>query len=313
MSPPVRPPRLLTLLLAAVSATLVSTPAWSQSVERIVYASVLDQSGRPVTDLAAKDFTVRENNIEREVLRVSPATEPFDIAVLVDTSQEAESLIPDFRQGLLEFIKAMADRHEIAVIGFGQRPTLLVDYTRDVRRLETRVGRIFAQTDSGAYLMEGIVEVSRGLRTRESSRRALVVITSEGQEFSNRYSREVLDEMRESGVVLEAFVVADKPGVSRAFEVGDQVSVAAPAGIPDQSTQERALALTDGVRVTGGRREDLVTSRGLAARLRDLADELNNQYRLIYARPSALIPPTSIEVQSTRPELRVRATRIPPK
>jgi hypothetical protein len=51
----------------------------------------------------------------------------------------------------------------------------------------------------------------------------------------------------------------------------------------------------------------------LGAKLRDLADELNNQYRVIYARPAALIPPTSIEVQSTRPELKVRATKIPPK
>jgi Ca-activated chloride channel family protein len=209
MSLPARPHRLLIPLLAAVSGLLEPSPTWSQSVERIVYASVLDRSGHPVTDLTARDFTVRENNIEREVLRVSPATEPFDIAVLVDTSQEAESFIPDFRRSLLEFFQAMANRHEIALIGFGERPTVLVDYTRDTGRLEAGIGRIFAQTGSGAYLMEGIIETSRGLRTRARSRRAIVVIASESQEFSNRDSRDVLDEVRQSGVVLEAFIVAE--------------------------------------------------------------------------------------------------------
>jgi len=314
MSLPACPRRLLIPLLAAVSGILVSSPAWSQSSERIVYASVLDRSGRPVTDLAARDFTVRENNIEREVLRVSPATEPFDIAVLVDTSQEAESFIADFRRGLREFFQAMANRQEIALIGFGERPTVLVDYTRDTRRLEAGIGRIFAQTGSGAYLMEGIIETSRAFRTRASLRRAVVVITSESQEFSNRDSREVLDELRQSGVVLEAFVVAGNTVVSRAAEAGaTRQDLTARAAIADQASRERSIAVTEGPRLTGGRREDLVTSMVLGTRLRDLADELSNQYRLIYARPAALIPPTSIEVRSTRPELRVRATRIPPK
>ena len=74
MPPPVRPYRLPILLLAALSATLIPDPARGQSVERIVYATVLDRAGAPVADLAASDFVVRENNVEREVLRISPAT-----------------------------------------------------------------------------------------------------------------------------------------------------------------------------------------------------------------------------------------------
>jgi hypothetical protein len=32
----------------------------------MVYASVLDRAGRPVTEVAAKDFAVRENNTEAD-------------------------------------------------------------------------------------------------------------------------------------------------------------------------------------------------------------------------------------------------------
>jgi len=51
-------------LVLSVALSAIPVSASSQSVERIVYASVLDRAGRPVTDVAAKDLTVRENNID---------------------------------------------------------------------------------------------------------------------------------------------------------------------------------------------------------------------------------------------------------
>lgn len=87
------------ILFVALSAIPVS--ASSQSVERIVYASILDRAGRPVTDVTANGLTVRENNIDRRVLRVYRAIEPLDVAILVDTSQDAEVLFADFRRGSL--------------------------------------------------------------------------------------------------------------------------------------------------------------------------------------------------------------------
>lgn len=308
-----RSPGVLAPILIGIAMAGVPDRLWSQSVERTVYVSVLNQAGVPVTDLAARDVVVREGNTEREVLRVSPATEPLDIAVLVDNSQEAEPFIGDFRRGLVEFFKAIDDRHQIAVIGFGQRPTVLVDYTHDLKRLEGGTGRVFAQAGSGAYLLDGIIETVRGLQKRENSRRALVVISSEGQEFSNRYSREVLDDLRQSGAIVEAFVIVDRSAASRTFDTGTPRQPPEEAAtLSDQGARERELALSEAARITGGRRQDLLTSMALGGRLRELAAELNKQYRVVYARPPALIPPDSIEIQTRRPELRVRATRIPP-
>lgn len=298
--------------LALFGLVLIPAVVSSQSVERIVYASVVDQAGGPVRDLAVRDFVVRENSGEREVLRVSPATEPLDLAVLVDTSQAVEPFIADLRRGLTEFLKAIGTRHQIALIGFGQRPTALVDYTRDMKRVTDGANRLFAQSGSGAYLMDALIDVSRGLRKRENTRRSVLVITSEGPEFSNRYSSDVLDEVRESGARTDVFVITERPASSRALDASQQ-DLSASTSLQDQTAQQRAIALNEAPRMTGGRRDDLVSSMGLGARLRALANELNNQYRVVYARPAALIPPTSIEVQMTRPELSVRATRIPPK
>jgi Ca-activated chloride channel homolog len=297
------------ILVVALSAIPVS--ASRQLVERMVYASVLDRAGRPVTEVAASDLTVRENNIDRDVLSVSRATEPFDIAVLVDTSQDAEPFIPDFRQGLLDFFKAISNRQEIALIGFGQRPSILVDYTRDTRRLEAGVARIVAHTGSGAYLMDSIIETSRSLRNRERSRRQVVVITSEGRELSDRNSEDVLGQVQSSGIILEAFVVVGgKPHVPSAFEAGTRPR-ALPTAIPDQPSHERAIALAEVVKETGGSRENILTARTLGAKLRELSVRLNNQYRVIYEGSPGLTAPDSIEIVTTRPDLRVRVTGIP--
>jgi Ca-activated chloride channel family protein len=297
------------ILLVALSAIPVS--ASSQSVERMVYASVLDRAGRPVSGVDAKDLTVRENSIDHAVLRISRAMEPIDIAVMVDTSQDAEAFIPDFRRGLLDFVRVINGRHEVTLIGFGQRPSMLVDYTRDTRRLEAGVARIFVLRGSGAYLMDSIIETSRSLRTRERPRREMIVITSERGELSDRHAADVSGEVQRSGFTLDAFVVVD---TQQAVGPASEARVPdwnLPSAAQDQSANERAVALTDAIKRTGGRREDLVTAGMLGAKLRELATRLNNQYRVIYEGPPRLSAPASIEIVSTRSDLRVRVTGIP--
>ena len=56
-----------------------------------MYVSALNDAGAPVPDLGPSDFIVREDNMAREVLRVEPAVEPMQIALLVDTSQAARN------------------------------------------------------------------------------------------------------------------------------------------------------------------------------------------------------------------------------
>jgi Ca-activated chloride channel family protein len=280
------------LFVLAVSLLRPDT-IWAQAEERTIYASVLDQSEAPVPGLSAADFIVREGGTAREVLRVSPATEPLQIAVLVDTSNAIEPHILELRRALSAFFKEMAGKHEIALIGFGERPTVLVDYTRDLSRLEKGIGLVFARPDSGAYLLEAIIEASRGLQRRKATRPVIVSILTEGPEFSDRYHQTVFDELRESRATFHSLAL-NKRSVST-----------------DPSARELDLVLSDGTRMTGGRREDLLTAMALSSELRSLAAELNNQYLVVYSRPRVLIPADTLEVSVKRSGLTVRARRVP--
>ena len=268
--------------------------AASQARDHAVYASVLTKKGVPVTTLGASDFVVREQGAEREVVDAAPASEPLRIAVLADTSRAMEPYINDMRRALRGFFREMNGNADIALFEFGDRPTRLVDYTRDPARLEEGIGRLFSRPVSGAYLLDAIVDASRDLRLRESARPVIVVISGQGPEFSQRFHQDVLKDLRASRAAIYSMVVTRR----RVPLLNDGI-------------REREVTLSEGAAQTGGRREDLLTSMSLPDKLNALARELKSQYRVVYSRPDTRTPVTRVDVGVRRPDLKVRASRVP--
>ena len=114
-------------------------------------------------------FQIREDGVRREVVRVSRATEPIDIAILVDNSAAARDDVTFLRNGLSNFVAKIAPGNHVAVIALADRPTILVDYTDDTKRLTSAVGSIFAMTQSGMTLLDAIYETTRGLARRATT------------------------------------------------------------------------------------------------------------------------------------------------
>jgi Ca-activated chloride channel family protein len=284
--------RAMALLLVAL--LLPANAVWAQTEERTVYASVVDKNDVPVPGLNAGAFIVRENDVAREVLRASVASEPLQIALLVDTSQAIDNHILDIRTGLQAFFKQMAGKHEIALIGFGERPMVLVDYTRDPARLAKGLGSIFARQGSGMYSLEAIVEASDALRRRKAMRPHIIVFAARGPEFSELHNSTVLDALQESRATLHTLML-NRTGVA----------------VNDREEQELQLTVANGTKMSGGRREDLLTPMSLGDRLVSLGTELQNQYAITYARTKTLIPPKTLEVTAKRQDVTVRAPRWP--
>ena len=94
--------------------------------------SALDKDGKPVEGLGPDAFVVREDGNRREVLRVSRATEPIDVALLVDNSTAADRRhrLPAQRPCRHSW-RGWPRKSQIAVITLADRPTIRVDYTND--------------------------------------------------------------------------------------------------------------------------------------------------------------------------------------
>jgi VWFA-related protein len=272
------------------AGTAVPLAAQAGPREGVLYTSVVNKDGEPVTGLGVGEFVVREDGVSREVLRVTPATEPISIALLIDNSQAATDDVRNIRDGVTAFVQQMQKEHDIALITIGDRPTIVQDYTRNEELLKQAIGRLFAVPGSGMTLLDAIVETSRGLERRDGPRAVIIPIVTDGAEFSNRHYRDVLEALKRGGAALHAVTIGTFP-----------TSAA-------DSIRNRATVLDQGPRASGGQRISLLTSMAVEAALSKLARELSNQYKVVYGRPESLLQPETVTVTVTRPGLTARGT-----
>ena len=292
--------RAAVLFLAIVAAAALPAPLAAQSSEQTIYASVVGKKDRkPVEGLSVTDFVVTEDGTSREVLRAGRTADPIDLAIIVDTSTAIQPHQNDLRKALTAFVTRMAGDHaaNVALLSMADRPTILADYTTSVAELTRAVQRIFAQPNSGMVFQDAVSDTVKGLLKHDNPRRAIVVITTEGTDFSNVPYERTLEALRNSGAGFHALVLTDRTG----------------AATRDQNARERAIVVDRGTSSTGGVRDDLLSSMELGDALTRLADELTQQYKVVYGRPGSLIPPKKVDVSVKRPDVETRATLVRPK
>ena len=296
-------PRSITVVFMVAGLCLVlgdriSSQDSRGSRERSLYVSVVDSNGVPVPDLGPSDFLVKEDNVTREVLRVTPATDPMQVALLVDTSQAARDAIQHIRLALPPFVaemtkaNAVGRKNEVAVFGVGERPTVLAEYSTDPQQLQKGIDRVWSLNQSGMYLLDALIEVSQGLKKREAGRPVMIAIVTSGPEFSNRHHDQVMTPVKSIGAALYVMALG-QPDTS----------------LKDES-RERAQVFDEGTRDTGGSHEQVLSPIGLPNRMATLAAQLTHQYKVTYGRPESLIPPEKITVSATKNGLVARGTPV---
>lgn len=274
----------LRLVAGGAAALLLSGVLFAQANQRVAYVSAWDAKTRaPITGLGADAFAVREDGVRREVLRVTPATSPMAVAILVDNSQAAHDSIADIRRALTTFIKDLDGVGPIAIVGVADRPTILRDYTTNQKQLLDGVGSVFAMPDSGATLLDAIVEISKGLEKRDEDRAVLVILTTENREFSTRHYSEVLEGLTKGGAMMHTVVLTSGAGPTL-----------------DDAARNRAVVLDRGPRESGGTRSDVLASQAFEIKFKELAAILKSQHRVVYSRPQQLIPPQKIAIASAK-------------
>jgi VWFA-related protein len=284
--------RLLALVLAVASAATahLAGAAQRETRERTAYVSAVDDKGEPVEGLGPDAFIIREDGARREVLRVTRATDPMDLGILVDNSQASAEGISHLRTALEKFMARVGPNNQVALITLADRPTISVDYTNDPKKLSDAVKRLFPMPGSGMTLLDALYETSRGFTKREAARPVLVAVFTEGQEFTNYDSKTVVKAMTDAGAQLHLVSI----GVFPHSEAHD--------------LRERSFLLDEGPRATGGQRISLLSPNALDQALERLGRQLTMEYKVVYGRPESLIPPEKIEITSARADVTMHGT-----
>lgn len=251
----------LALLLAMTAA------AAPQGAEKSIFVSVIDSAGRAVRGLAAADFALREDGADREVLHARLSSQPLQVALLADTTGGAGHHVPPLRAALQTFADAILAAHpdsQISLWTFGERPRRMTDFTNDAALLRQRISGLFPTSTGGSLLLDTIHQTSDALAKRPSRRRAIVVLNVEpADEQSELEPKKINESLARSGAQL--------------WMLSLQIKV---------SDSQRSYLLRTFTRNAGGQLVTVASDSGLDPQMQRFADALNNQYELIYRRPS---------------------------
>lgn len=287
-------------LSSALPAARPQVPQAASGPSRTVYVTVTDKNGAPVADLTADDFAVKEGGKTTQVVQAAVATEPMQIALIVDDNGTGL-----FRAPLARFVHRLDGRAAMALSSVVGQTMKIVDYTTSIDALNRGLATLNARpgTPDGGQLLEGIAEAAIELHRREARRPIIVALTVGGEEHSTANGEHVLDQLRRSGASLHVFSV-----ISSALR--STVATQRPSALLQENLNLQKV-LGDGPKQSGGRHMEIAPTTGSLIDLQNLASELLQQYRVSYTLPAGMRPSDRIAVSVTRRGLSVRApTRV---
>jgi len=174
LPPPQREPSLVNLRPPGELATRVTPPLMR------VNASVTDYHGRAIAGMQLADFAVYEDGAERKIVNVTPATEPFNLLLLLDVSGSVEERIDFIRKAGRDFLNTASPQDRISIISFRDDIQIISGFSTDRSMLSKKLddieaGGATALYDALGYILSDTLKPLRGERTA-------IVILSDGDD-----------------------------------------------------------------------------------------------------------------------------------
>jgi Ca-activated chloride channel family protein len=241
-----------------------------------IAVTVQDRSGRFVTDLTEKDFSVLENGQPKSISHFNASFEaPFSLTVLLDVSgsMALQDKLRECRDALRSLVAAsVRPRDEISLLVFADGQVEVASgFSADKSGFLEVLGKTEAY---GQTALNDAVAVSPVFANRGRNERRAMVLLTDGVENDSRASPDQAVEIARR-VDVPIYAIGYKIPMSEQFLMKYKRSEKlTPAGIVE--------ALERFSEATGGKSYFLSEPAGLRAALSEIAGELSHQYILGY-------------------------------
>ena len=286
---------LLALVLIGVGAPW-ATSRVLLAQNQMLFVSIADGDGEPVTDLVPEEVVVQWDGEACETLNLEPITWPVRVTVFVDNAQGGGTAVPQIREGLKSFVDVIPEEVEVAVWTTGGRPQARVRHTADRAELTRGIDLIVPDT-AATHFLDALVEEAERLDDDEEREYfpVIVMVASDGPDGSTSQQRAYEE-------ALQRLINSSATVHTRMLSSGNQGAIASQVG-PDVGE------------VTRGSHESLALGTAFVRMLPELAEDIarkhrrvSNQYRVTYAPPDGASAQPAISIGTTRPGLDVLPT-----
>ncbi len=227
----------------------------------LVPMTVTDPMNRLVTGLDRENFQIFENNQGQVIKSFSTQDAPVTIGIIFDLSGSMSSKFVRARKALSEFLRTSNPQDEFFVVGFNDRPAVIVDFTSEVDDVEARM--VMLKPQNRTALIDAIYLGVDKLKQAKYDRKALLIISDGGDNRSRYTEGELRRAVRESDMQIYSIGIFDQYA-------------------PTTEEQLGPLLLTDICEMTGGRLfrvNDVSELSDIASRI---SAELRNEYVVGY-------------------------------
>ncbi|HVG26435.1 MAG TPA: VWA domain-containing protein [Acidobacteriaceae bacterium] len=227
----------------------------------LVPMTVTDPLNRLVTGLERENFAVYDNNVPQTIKSFATEDAPLSIGIVFDLSGSMQSKFIRARKALAEFLRTSNPLDEFFVVGFNDRPAILVDYTSDVEDVEARM--VMLKPENRTALVDAIYLSVNKLKNAKFQRKALLVISDGGDNRSRYTSGELTRAVRESEVQIYSIGIFD-------------------AYAPTEEEINGPVLLKELSEATGGRMFKVLDMQDLTDIAERISEELRNEYVIGY-------------------------------
>ena len=148
------------LMPSAITAgAALGDPSTQAASSRVVLAAVVDNRNRPLVDLGADDFVVREADAPREIFAVRLADYP--IVVLVDTGGNARGDFDTIRKAAARFVSRIGAARPVAIGTLGDPPAMLTTFDDDRAKVTKAIDGLTVDASADSVLFQSVANAAR--------------------------------------------------------------------------------------------------------------------------------------------------------
>ena len=237
--------------------------------------SILDASGRAVTNLQAKDFELRIDGNLVEMGEMFRSESPIKLAMLFDNSSSV-MIARDFeREAAVKFFRRVIrpERDLAALFSVADHTRLEQPFTSDVSRL-TQAIEMFAEPKGATALLDGIIEAADYLKS--STGRRVLVIVSDGEDTYSDFKNtleQVVKTLHIDNVQVYVVKTKDFENFKRTGQRGGNANIRA------LTAERRMIEITQ---QTGGAVYSPIDENEMNEAFKLISAELAQQYIISY-------------------------------
>jgi len=281
---------------------------------------VTDMKDRYVPGLHASDFALYENGTSQEIKHFDSVEEPFNVALLLDTSFSARAVIDDIKQAAKDFVRQLRPQDRAMIVTFDWQVRTLCSLTDDHKVLENAIKKAAVADQLGTMLRAAVDRVQQQTFKPIKGRKAIVLLT-DGKDAGSQVSARSLLASASAGdtLIYSVFYTTGLPQ-ERESNVGRRAGVRPNPDLEEQRDRREKEAKARNKDATDFLEKLSESSAGryyqsdltnLRKTFEKIADELRNQYRLgFYPVDDRMGSTHNIKVEVNRSDLKVSARSI---